>query len=165
MLYTDISSDETDYWRDFRIQQRLASNVTAATLANDSGTGVFTSLSTSGAGAFIQKGAEVVDTEALTFGANLQVQASDRLSLNVDLTVSDTDSPSMNRDYLIRNTSTQMTYNKFGPGGIPSLTSSSPLSDPDWFEVVKHSIQSHLVNDRIIQFRVDATYEYGGGLA
>ena len=164
LLYTDVSNDEKDYWRDFRIQQRLATNVTAATLANDNGTGVFTSLSTSGAGLFVQHGAEQVDTKTMTYGVNLLFQASDRLSLNFDLTVSDTDSPSMNRDYLIRNTSTQMTYNKFGPGGIPSLTSSSPLSDPEWFEVVKHSIQTHLVDDRIVQFRADASYEFGGDL-
>ena len=162
MLYTDVSSDEKDYWRDFRIQQRLANNITAATLTNDNGTGVFTSISTSGAGAFIQQGSEQVDTEALTFGANLQIQATDDLALNVDLSVSNTDSPSMNRDYLMRNTNTQMSYGKFGPGGIPSLTSSSPLNDPDWFHVVKHSIQSHLVDDQIVQFRVDGTFDVGG---
>ena len=159
LMYTDVASDEEDYWRDFRIQQRLATNVTAATLADDNGTGVFTSLSTSGAGAFIQQGAETVDTRTMTGGVNVQVQANDRLALNFDLTVSDTDSPSMNRDYLMRNTRTQMTYSKFGPGGIPSLTSSSPLDDPEWFEVVKHSIQTHLVADRVVQFRADATYD------
>ena len=159
LMYTDVASDEEDYWRDFRIQQRLATNVTAATLADDNGTGVFTSLSTSGAGVFIQQGAETVDTRTMTGGVNVQVQANDRLALNFDLTVSDTDSPSMNRDYLMRNTRTQMTYSKFGPGGIPSLTSSSPLDDPEWFEVVKHSIQTHLVADRVVQFRADATYD------
>ena len=163
LMYTDVASDEEDYWRDFRIQQRLATNVTAATLADDNGTGVFTSLSTSGAGVFIQQGAETVDTRTMTGGVNVQVQANDRLALNFDLTVSDTDSPSMNRDYLMRNTRTQMTYSKFGPGGIPSLTSSSPLDDPEWFEVVKHSIQTHLVADRVVQFRADATYDISAG--
>ena len=163
LLYTDISNDESDYWRDFRIQQGLANNVTAATLSNDNGTGVFTSISTRGAGAFIQSAAEQVDTTAVTFGANLQLQATDRLDINVDLSISDTDSPSMNREYLMRNRGTQMSYEKFGPGGIPSLTSESPLNDVDWFHVVKHSIQTHLVADRVVQFRVDATYEYSEG--
>ena len=163
LLYTDISNDESDYWRDFRIQQGLANNVTAATLSNDNGTGVFTSITTRGAGAFIQSAAEQVDTTAVTFGANLQLQATDRLGINVDLSISDTDSPSMNREYLMRNRGTQMSYEKFGPGGIPSLTSESPLNDVDWFHVVKHSIQTHLVADRVVQFRVDATYEYSEG--
>ena len=163
LLYTDIQTDETDYWRDFRIQQRLATNVTQATLSNDNGTGVFTSLSTSGAGAFIQQATEQVDTTAYTFGANLQFQATDRLGINVDFTISDTDSPSAYRDYLMRNTGTQMTYEKDGPGGIPSLTSSSPLNDVDWWSVVKHSIHSHLVADQVTQFRIDATYEYSEG--
>ena len=162
LLYTDVSNDESDYWRDFRIQQGLANNVTAATLSNDNGTGVFTSISTF-AGAFIQSAAEQVDTSAVTFGANLRLQATDRLDINVDLSISDTDSPSMNREYLMRNTRTQMSYEKFGPGGIPSLTSSSPLNTEDWFRVVKHSIQTHLVADRVVQFRVDAAYEYSEG--
>ena len=163
LLYTDIQTSENDYWRDFRIQQRLATNVTQATLVDDNGTGVFTSLSTSGAGAFIQHAIEQVDTTAFTFGANLQFQASDRLGVNLDLTISDTDSPSAYRDYLMRNTGTQMTYEKVGPGGIPSLTSASPLHDIGWWSVVKHSIHSHLVADRVTQFRIDVTYDYPEG--
>ena len=161
VLYTDNAEDERDYWRDFRIQQGHR-NITAATLANDNGTGVFTSISTSGAGLFVQHATEVVDTEAMNFGANLKIQATDRLALNFDATISATESPITNRDYLMRNTGTQMTYQKYGPGGMPSLTSSSPLTDPNWFHVVKHSIQDHLVDDSVTQFRVDATYEIGG---
>ena len=162
VLFTDVSSKEKDFWRDFRIQQGLANNITAATLTDDNGTGVFTSISTSGAGAFIQHARENVATKAITFGTNLLVEATERLTLNFDLSVSDTESPSMNRDYLMRNTSTQMTYNKHGPGGMPSLTSSSPLDDVHAFQAVKHSIQTHLVDDFITQFRIDATYEIGG---
>ena len=159
LLYTSNEAFEKDYWRDFRIQQQLANNITSGSVVDDNGTGVFTEISTAGAGVFLQHGSEEMDTEALTFGANLKVQATDRLSLNFDMALSNTDSPSMNRDYLIRNTATQMSYAKDGPGDIPSLTSSSPLSDVDWFHVVKNSIQSHLVDDQNRQFRIDLTYE------
>ena len=119
-------------------------------------------ISTSGAGAFIQHATEVVDNVAVNYAANLQFQATDNLLLNFDVTVSDTESPITNRDALMRNTSTQMTYNKYGPGGLPSLTSSSPLTDPAFWSVVKQSIQKHIVDDRNSQFRVDATYEIDG---
>ena len=119
-------------------------------------------ISTSGAGAFIQHGSEDVDNVAVNYAANLQFQATDNLLLNFDVTVSDTESPITNRDALMRNTRTQMTYHKYGPGGLPSLTSSSPLTDPAFWSVVKQSIQKHLVDDRIAQFRVDATYEIDG---
>ncbi len=161
LLYTDNAEDERDFWRDFRIQQGHR-NITDATLKSDNGTGVFTMISTSGAGLFVQHATEVVDTEAMNFGGNIEIQATERMTVSFDATISATESPITNRDYLMRNTGTQMTYQKYGPGGMPSLTSSSPLTDPNWFHVVKHSIQDHLVDDRITQFRADATYEVGG---
>ena len=161
LLYTDNAEDERDYWRDFRIQQGHG-NITDASLKDDNGTGVFTMVSTSGAGLFVQHATEVVNTEAMNFGGNIEIQATDRLTVSLDATISATESPITNRDYLMRNTGTQMTYRKYGPGGMPSLTSSSPLTDPNWYQVVKHSIQDHLVDDQITQFRADATYEIAG---
>lgn len=160
LLYTNNAEDEKDFWRDFRLQQGHA-RITSATLENDNGEGIFTQVSTSGAGLFVQHATEVVDTEAMNLGANLKFKATDRLSLNFDATISQTESPITNRDYLIRNTLTQMSYRKHGPGGLPALTTTSPINDPDFFEVVKHSIQDHLVDDEVIQFRADATFEIG----
>ena len=160
LLYTDNATNERDFWRDFRIQQGHA-NITDATLSDDNGTGVFTMISTSGAGLFVQHATEVADAEVLNLGGTLKVEATDRLTVSLDATVSATESPTANRDYLIRNTNTQMTYHKVGPGGIPSLSSTSPLNRRDWFQVVKHSIQHHPVDDRVAQLRADATYELG----
>lgn len=160
MLYTSNVADETDYWQSFRLSQGHP-RITAATREDDNGTGIFTMVSTSGAGAFMQHATEKVDNVAVNYGANLQFQATDRLSLNVDLAVSDTEAPIMNRDALMRNTRTQMTYHRDGPGGIPSLTSTSPLTDVNHWSVVKQSVQEHIVDDSNIQFRVDATYEIG----
>ncbi len=161
LLHTDNAENERDFWRDFRLQQGHP-RVTSAAITDDNGTGIFTELSTSGAGLFVQHATEVVDTQATNLGANIQFQATDRLSLNFDATISQTESPITNRDYLIRNTRTQMSYGKYGPGGLPTLTTTSPINDPDFFEVVKHSIQDHLVDDEVIQFRADATFEIGG---
>ena len=162
VLYTRNATVETDYWRDFRIQQGHA-RITDATLADDNGTGVFTMISTSGAGAFMQHATEDVDNVFVNYAANLQFQATDSLFVNFDVTVSDTQAPIENRDALMRNTQTQMTYRKSGPGGLPSLTSSSPLADVNHWTVVKQSVQEHLVDDRISQFRADATYAVDGG--
>ena len=161
LLYTDNFEDERDFWRDFRIQQGHA-RITSATLSNDNGTGVFTHIATSGAGLFVQHATEQVDTEALNFGGNLEIQATDRLTLSFDATISQTESPITNRDYLMRNTRTQMSYFANPSGGIPALTTSSPINSADWYSVVKHSIQDHLVDDQITQFRADATYEISG---
>ena len=161
LLLTNNAEDEQDYWRDFRLQQGHP-RITSAAVEDDNGTSVFTNVATSGAGLFIQNATEVVDTQAVNLGANLQFQASDRLSLSFDATISQTESPITNRDYLMRNTRTQMTYSKYGPGGLPRLTTTSPINDPDFFQVVKHSIQDHLVDDEVIQMRADATYEIGG---
>ena len=161
VLYTSNQADETDFWRDFRLQQGHA-RITDAELKNDNGTGVFTRVSTSGAGLFIQHATEVVDTEAMNIGGKIEIQASDRLTLHFDATLSRTESPITNRDYLVRNTRTQMTYHKYGPGGLPSLSTTDPINDPDFFEVVKHSIQDHLVDDQIMQMRADATFNIDG---
>ena len=161
VLYTSNVADETDYWQSFRLSQGHP-RITDATLTDDNGTGIFTMVSTSGAGAFMQHATEEVDNVAVNYGVNLKFQARDNLYFDVDLAVSDTEAPIMNRDALMRNTRAQMTYRQNGPGEIPSLTSTSPLTDPDFFSVVKQSVQEHIVDDSNIQFRVDATYELGG---
>ena len=97
---------------------------------------------------------------AVNYAANMQIQATDNLALNFDVAVSDTEVPIENRDALIRNPGTQMTYRQNGPGGIPSMTSSSPLTDVNHWSVVKQSVQEHVVDDSNVQFRVDATYEF-----
>ncbi len=161
VLYTDNSADEIDYWRSFRISQGHA-RITDATLMDDNGTGVFTMISTSGAGLFLQHATEEVNNESMNYGVNVKFQATDRLAINVDVSVSDTESPITNRDALMRNTRTQMTYRKNGSGRLPSMTTTSPVTDPSFFSVVKQSIQKHLVDDSNSQFRVDATYEFDG---
>ena len=162
MLYTSNVASEVDYWRSFRLSQGHP-RITAATRIDDNGTGIFTMVSTSGAGAFMQHATEEVENVAVNYGANLKFQATDSLYFNVDLAVSDTEAPIMNRDALMRNTRAQMTYHQNGPGEIPSLTSTSPLNDPSFYSVVKQSVQDHIVDDSNFQFRVDATYELDGG--
>ena len=159
MLYASNVADETEYLRSFRIAQGH-SRVTDATVVDDNGTGIYTMYSTSGAGAFIQHATETVDNVAVNYGANLKIQATDNLALNFDVAVSDTEVPIQNRDALMRNTRTQMTYRQNGPGGVPSMTSSSPLTDVNRWSVVKQSVQEHLVDDSNVQFRVDATYQF-----
>ncbi|MCE2461885.1 MAG: TonB-dependent receptor plug domain-containing protein, partial [Pseudomonadales bacterium] len=161
LLFTDNSSNEADFWRSFRLAQGHPS-ITDATLTDDNGTGIFTMISTSGAGAFMQHATEQVDNRAVNYGANVKFHVSDRLSVNLDMTVSDTEAPITNRDALMRNTRTQMTYHKNGSGKLPSLSSASPLTDVNHWSVVKQSIQKHRVDDRITQFRVDATYVIDG---
>ena len=162
VLYTGNAAFETDYLRSFRIAQGHA-RISDATLVEDNGTGVFTMISTSGAGAFMQHATEHVDNAFVNYAANLEFEATENLFVNLDVTVSATEAPIENRDALMRNTRTQMTYRKSGPGGLPSLTSSSPLTDVNHWSVVKQSVQEHLVDDRISQFRADATYTFDGG--
>ena len=114
VLYASNVADETEYLRSMRISQGLG-RLTDAAVSDDNGTGIFTMLSTSGAGAFIQHATETVDNVAANYGANLRIQATDRLSLNLDVAVSDTEVPIQNRDALMRNTRTQMTYRQNGP--------------------------------------------------
>ena len=160
VLYTSNVADETDYWQSFRLWQGHP-RITGATRTDDSGTGIFTMVSTT-AGAFMQHATEEVDNVAVNYGVNLLFQATDNLYFNLDVAVSDTEAPIMNRDAMMRNTRAQMTYRKGDPGGIPSLTSSSPLTDPDFWSVLKQSVQQHIVDDSNVQFRMDATYEFGG---
>ena len=162
LLYASNVTDETEYLRSFRISQGHP-RVTDAAVTDDNGTGIFTMISTTGAGAFIQHATETVDNVAVNYGANLQFQATDRLSLNFDVAVSDTEVPIENRDALMRNTRTQMTYRQNGPGAVPSLTSSSPLTDVNHWSIVKQSVQEHLVDDSNVQFRADATYQFDAG--
>jgi len=161
LLFTDNESDEARHLRSMRIGQGHP-RVTDATVTDDNGTGIFTMISTSGAGAFIEHATEQVDAEAANIGLNMKVQATNNLSLNIDAALSETEAPITNTDALMRNTRAQMTYNKFGSGKLPSLTSSSPFSDVDFWKVVKQSFQRHLVDDRQSQFRLDATYEFDG---
>ena len=162
VLYASNVADEIEYLQSFRISQGHP-RLTDATVVDDNGTGIFTMISTSGAGAFIQHATETVDNVAVNFGANLQIQATDKLALNFDVAVSDTEVPIQNGDALMRNTRTQMTYRQNGPGGVPSMTSTSPLTDPNFWTVVKQSRQEHLVDDVNTQFRADATYQFGAG--
>ncbi|MCY4014183.1 MAG: TonB-dependent receptor [Gammaproteobacteria bacterium] len=161
LLLTDVASGERDYWRDFRIQNALASNITAATVTDDNGTPVFTSITSSGAALFLQQAAERVNTNVLTWGSNVTLQATARLAFDVDVSLSTMDSPSENQEYLVRNTATQVSYRKYGPSGAPSITSASPLNDPHFYRVVKHSHQRHHAADRVAQIRTDATLEIG----
>ena len=161
LLFTDNSSDEADFWRSFRIAQGH-SRITDATLADDNGTGIFTMISTTGAGAFMQHATEQVENQTVNYGANLKFHVNDALTLNLDVTISDTEAPITNRDALMRNTGTQMTYDKNGSGKLPSLSSTSPLTDVNHWSVVKQSIQKHRVDDRIAQFRADAIYAVDG---
>ena len=118
VLFTDNESDEARHLRSMRIGQGHP-RVTDATVMDDNGTGVFTMVSTSGAGAFIEHATEQVDAEATNLGLNLKIQATDNLSLNIDAAVSDTEAPITNTDALMRNTRAQMTYNKNGSGKLP----------------------------------------------
>lgn len=161
LLYADISTDEVRYLQSFRLSQG-SSNITGGTVVDDNGTSIFTTLSNSGTGAFIEHATEQVENEFVNFGVNIRIQATDQLSFNIDAAISETDSPLTNRDVLMKNQSTQLTYTKDGPGGLPMITSTSPWNDAAWWVNQKHSIQSHLVDDRQTQIRVDATYEFSG---
>ena len=160
VLHTDNSTVEQDFWRDYRLQQGTG-RATAAAVENDNGTGIFTMMTTT-AGAFMQHAKEEVENESSTYGVNLEFQATDNLLLNFDATVSTTQAPIIGGNALMRNTRAQMTYHKYGPGGGPSVTSTSPLLIPDFWEVQKMSLASHVVDDQVTQFRGDATYEFYG---
>ncbi len=160
VLYTNNSTVEDDFWRDYRLQQGTG-RATAAAIEDDNGTGIFTMMTTT-AGAFMQHAKEEVENESATYGFNLEFQATDQLLLNFDATVSATEAPIIGGNALMRNTRAQMTYHKYGPGGGPSLTSTSRLLATDFWEVQKMSLASHVVDDLVSQLRVDATYEFGG---
>jgi TonB-dependent receptor len=161
MLYTDITSSETHLNESWRLQQGN-SRITAAESITDNGTTIFTKITTSGAGFFVQHNTEEVAAETLNVGLNVKVQVTDNLALNLDASVSETEAPITNRDAMMRNTRTQMSYDKYGSGGLPSMTTTSPISSEDHFSVVKQSIQSHIVDDKNSQFRLDLTYDHDG---
>jgi len=161
LLFTDTQEEESEYWRDYRVRQGNG-RVTNATFVQDNGENIFTKIATSGAGLFVSNQEENVDTENMNVGINLKLQATDNLAINVDVSLSETEAPILLTGVLSRNTGTQMTWDKFGSGRLPSITSSSPVTDPNWFTLVWATKAGHLIDDRLSQFRVDATYEVGG---
>ena len=160
VLYTNNKTNETDYWRDYRVRQGNT-RITEAEFIEDNGTIIFTKISTT-AGLFLSNQTETVEAENLNLGVNLKFQATDNLSVNFDASVSDTEAPIFLSGALMRNTSTQMTWEKYGSGRLPSITSADPITDPDWYHVVWSSKAGHLVDDRSSQWRVDVTYEFDG---
>ena len=161
VLFTDNKEKESDYWRDYRVRQGNG-RITEAEFIEDNGEIIFTKISTSGAGLFLSNQEEVVDTENLNMGVNLKFQATDNLAINVDASISDTEAPIFLTGALMRNTRTQMTWEKFGAGRLPSITSTDPITDPNWYTVVWSTKAGHLIDDRLSQFRVDVTYEFDG---
>lgn len=161
LLLTNSDQAETEYLRGYRINQGTR-NVTDATFVEDNGENSFTNISTSGAGLFLWNQEERSDIENMNVGLNLKFQATDKLAINVDMSLSETEAPIMLSGVLSRNTATQMTYDKFGAGKLPSMTSSSPVTDPNHYTLVWVTKAGHLIDDRLSQFRVDATYEFGG---
>ena len=160
VLFTDNKTQEEDYWRDYRVRQGNG-RITEAEFIEDNGETIFTRISTT-AGLFLSNQEEVVDTESLNLGVNLKFQATDNLAINIDASVSDTEAPIFLTGALMRNTRTQMTWEKFGAGRLPSITSTDPITDPDWYHVVWASKAGHLIDDRLSQWRVDVTYEFDG---
>ena len=161
VLFTDNKEKEQDYWRDYRVRQGNG-NITEAEFIEDNGEIIFTKISTAGAGLFLSNQEEVVDTENVNVGVNLKFQATDNLAINFDASLSETEAPVLLTGALMRNRSTQMTWEKFGAGRLPSITSTSPISDPDWYTLVWATKAGHLIDDRLSQWRVDVTYEFDG---
>ena len=160
VLFTDNKTQEEDYWRDYRVRQGNT-RITEAEFIEDNGTTIFTKISTT-AGLFLSNQEEEVEAENLNLGVNLKFQATDNLAINVDVSVSDTEAPIFLSGALMRNTRTQMTWQKYGSGRLPSITSTDPITDPDWYHVVWSSKAGHLIDDRLSQWRVDVTYEFDG---
>ncbi len=161
VLFTDNKEKEQDYWRDYRVRQGNG-RITEAEFIEDNGEIIFTKISTAGAGLFLSNQEEVVDTENVNMGVNLKFQATDNLAINFDASLSDTEAPIFLSGALMRNTRTQMTWEKFGAGRLPSITSTDPITDPDWYHVVWSSKAGHLIDDRLSQWRVDVTYAFDG---
>ena len=161
ILYTDSEATETLYNESWRIQQGNT-RITAAESINDNGTTIFTNISTSGAGLFVGQEVEEVNAETMNIGLNTKIQLTDNLLLNIDASMSETEAPIRNRDAMMRNTRTQMTYDKYGSGSLPSMATSDPVTSEDHFVVLKQSVQSHIVDDRLSQFRIDLTYDADG---
>ena len=162
VLYASNVADETEYLRSMRISQGLG-RLTPPRFRMTTGPASSPSFPPPARARSSSTPPRRSNNVAANYGVNLQVQATDRLSLNFDVAVSDTEVPIQNRDALMRNTRTQMTYRQNGPGAVPSLTSSSPLTDVNHWSVVKQSVQEHLVDDSNVQLRVDATYQFDAG--
>ena len=160
VLFADNETREADYWRDYRIRQGNG-RITEAEFMQDNGETIFTRISTT-AGLFLSNQVEEVDAENANLGVNVKFQATDSLAINVDASVSDTQAPIFLEGALMRNTSTQMTWEKYGSGRLPSITSTDPITDPDWYHVVWSTRAGHLVDDRLSQWRVDVTYDFAG---
>ena len=160
VLYTNNKTNEADYWRDYRVRQGN-NRITEAEFIEDNGTTIFTKISTT-AGLFLSNQTETVEAENVNLGVNLKFQATDNVSVNFDASVSDTEAPIFLSGALMRNTGTQMTWEKYGSGRLPSMTSADPITDPDWYHVVWSTKAGHLVDDRSSQWRVDVTYEFDG---
>ena len=151
VLFTDNKTQEEDYWRDYRVRQGNG-RITEAEFIEDNGETIFTKISTT-AGLFLSNQEEEVEAENLNLGVNLKFQATDNLAVNVDVSVSDTEAPIFLSGALMRNTLTQMTWEKFGAGRLPSITSTDPITDPDWYHVVWSSKAGHLIDDRLSQWQ------------
>ncbi|MDE0053024.1 MAG: TonB-dependent receptor [Gammaproteobacteria bacterium] len=160
LLYANNKTNEADYWRDYRIRQGNG-RITEAEFIQDNGETIFTKISTT-AGLFLSNQVEEVEAENVNLGVNVKFQATDNLAINVDASVSDTEAPIFLEGALMRHTRTQMTWEKYGSGRLPSMTSTDPITDPAWYHVVWSSRAGHLVDDRNSQFRVDVTYEHDG---
>ena len=157
-LFTDNETDEANYLLGYGASNGHG-GITDATVIDDNGTGIFTMISTTNGLLQTEHGAEQVNAEATNLGLNLKFQATDNLVINVDVAVSDTEAPYTRTDARMRGR-TQMTYHKFGSGRLPSVTSTTDVTDASVFEIVKQSYQNHVVDDRQSQSRVDATYEF-----
>ena len=163
LLYTDTSATEEAYWQDFRLQFGER-NFTNLTVIDDNGVPVLSSFdATGGVRLFVLNADEQVDTETMNIGFNLKYQASDRLALNFDAQISETDSPSSNREALARNDNVQASYTKWASGGLPSLTTTTDVSDASGFVSHVQRAQVHLVNDTQSQVRFDVTYDIDSG--
>ena len=163
VLYTENSTYEEAYWQSFRLRFGEA-NFTNLQVIDDNGTPHLASYdATGGVRLFLLNADEDMETETTNIGFNLKFQATDRLSLNFDAQFSETDSPSTNREALVRNDNVAASYDKFGPHGFPSLTTTTDLSDPS--QVVTHIQRSqvHLVDDSQSQVRFDLTYDIDSG--
>ena len=159
-LFSDNETQEADYWRDYRIRQGNG-RITEAEFMQDNGETIFTRISTT-AGLFLSNQVEEVSAENANLGVNVEFQATDSLVINADASVSETQAPILLEGALMRNTHTQMTWEKYGSGRLPSMTSTDPVTDPDWYQVVWSTRAGHLIDDRLSQWRVDVTYDFAG---
>jgi TonB-dependent receptor len=163
VLYTETSTYEQAFWESYRLRFGEA-NFTNLTVIDDNGTPHLSSYdATGGVRLFLLNADEQMDTETTNIGFNLKFQASDRLALNFDAQISETDSPSSNREALVRNDNVQASYNKYGPDGFPTLTTTTDVSDPAGVITHIQRAQTHLVDDSQSQVRFDVTYDIDSG--